>query len=198
MSEPALNIINKTIQDLNTLMDESDELREQLLAQGVQMQTINVLVEMGFHDRADDSDALITAALEGAEKAYGRDALSRHELDEQLAQLVSIEKDTAHCRRSAKQQGLDLQAINFLARVIRQNPGDRGEQAINKLFAYSQACNISLSGIEQITQTCVAEPESVLPQIARSAGVSSGYPLLWRDISIGVFLSVVLMALMVG
>lgn len=192
------NLISKTIGELNALMDEADELREQMIAQGVQMQTINVLVEMGFHDRGDDNDTLIKSALEGAEKTYGQGAISQQELTDLLEQLVAIEKDIAARRRSAKQQGLDLQAINFLARIIRQNPGDGGELAINKLVAYSRACDIPLSGIDQIVQKFDAEPASVLPNIARPVENHADLRLLWRDVSIGLFFAVVLMALMVG
>lgn len=178
-------------------MDESDELREQLIAMGIQMQTINVLVEMGFHDRAED-EALIVSALDGAEKAYGKSSISRQQLTDQLEQLVSIEKDIAQSRRSAKQRGLDLQAINFLARIIRQNPGDGGKQAVNNFLGYSQACDIPLTGIEQIAQNVAAEPESVLPKIARPVDTTGKSGLFWRDVSIGLFFAVVLMTLMVG
>jgi hemoglobin-like flavoprotein len=174
-------------------MDESDELREELLACGVQTQAINVLVEMGFHDRLDKDNALLKSVLTEADNSKAQETL----LD-QLEQLIAVEKDIAHSRRLAKQQGIDIQAINFLARVIRQNPGDGGEKVINSVLGYAQACNVPLSGIEQIAQKHTSEPESVLPQIPFAVEDDNRRrTLLFRDIAIGLLFSIVLMALMV-
>lgn len=174
-------------------MDESDELRQELMARGVQTQAINVLVEMGFHDRLDKDNTLLKSVLSGASNPAAQESL----LD-QLEQLIAVEKDIAHSRRLAKQQGIDIQAINFLARVIRQNPGDGGEKVINSVMGYAQACNVPLSGIEKIAQTHTTEPESVMPQIAFPADHGNRMrTLLLRDIAIGLLFSIVLMALMV-
>lgn len=193
-----MNVVRETVLELNKLMSDSEELREQLESRGVQAQTINVLVEMGFHNRMSENETLVNSALGSAREAYGHGAISHSELSEQLEKLVAVEKDIAHSRRLAKQKGLDLQALNVLARIIRQNPGDGGEKAINTFLGYSQACDVNLSGINQITQNLVSEPQTVLPQIERPVeDINRQRNILYRDILVGLAFAIVLMALMV-
>lgn len=193
-----MNAIRDTIAELNKLMSESEELRDQLVARGVPAQTINVLVEMGFHNRVSEHNALISSALGSAKEAFGQGAVTQEELSEQVEKLVSVEKDIAHCRRVAKQKGLDLHAINMLARIIRENPGDGGEKVVNTFLGYSQACKVNLSGIDQITQKYTAEPESVLPQIERPVeDIHSQRNKFFRDVFVGLTFAIVLMALIV-
>ncbi len=178
-------------------MDEADELREQLMAKGIQNQTINVLVEKGFHDQIDLDDELVDSALSTARQSLGAAAVDKQFLIQLLQELIEIEKDIANRRRIAKQQGLDLQAINTLARMIRMNPGDGGESSINNFFAYAQACKVKLSGIEKIVQKFDREPESVLPKIVKLEDSNRQWKLLCRDITVGLVFSIVLIALIV-
>ncbi|MFK7889179.1 MAG: hypothetical protein AB8B63_00065 [Granulosicoccus sp.] len=192
------NLVRQTVTELNQLQDDSEEIRAQLLAKGVQTQTINVLVEKGFHDQLDDGDELVDSAVEASLQSYGHGAISRDELFEQLTQLVDIEKDTAYRRRLAKQEGLDIQAMNFLARVIRENPGDGGQRVINSFIGYAKACDVELSGIGEIVQKVSAKPQSVLPDIERPAPAQQQVnAIVVRDVLIGLLFTVVLMSIMI-
>lgn len=161
------NVISRTVGEMTRLLDEIDDAREELMARGVQNQTINVLVEFGFHDREQGYEALFEPALTAAREAYGVGAITREELERRLADLVSLERDIAHARRIARQQGLDLQVLNFLTQIIRKHPGDGGEQAIDTFCGYALACGLPLSGIAGVAQRVGGEPKSVLPAIAR-------------------------------
>jgi hypothetical protein len=110
---------------------------------------------------------LIEAALRSSEKQYGKGAITRKELQESLDKLLALEKDLAHCRKLCSEGGLNLQAINFLSQMIRQNPGDGGEGAINTLLGYAVACDVSLAGVEGVINKYFKKPESVLPRISR-------------------------------
>ncbi len=180
-------------------MREMHELRENLVAHGIAFQTVNVLIEMGFHDKLAEQESLIESALNGTKQAVSSGGLSRVDLQDQLAALVSLERDIAHTRRIAREQGLNLPALNALTQMIRQNPGDKGQKVINDFLAYALACDVKLSGIDEILRSLDEEPQSVLPQIERTdAPADTGSrKTLYRDIALGLAMAFGIMWLIV-
>lgn len=193
------NIILSSVRELSELYTNMDDLRGELRARGVQGQATNVMVEMAFHNRKNEMQGLIEAALQSSRQAYGHGAISREELEETLDSMLALEKDVAHTRKLCKQRGLDLQVINFLTQLVRQNPGDGGEKAINKFLGYAVACGIELSGIDEITQKYTTEVATVLPDIQRreQGGQRAIKRTVAIDVFIGLALTIGLMALLV-
>ena len=186
------NPISRTVDDMVRLIDEIDHAREELMARGIENQTLNVLVEFGLHKREEGREMLLEAALASATEAYGVNAIDRGELERRLAELLSLELDVSHARRIARQQGIDLQVLNFMTRLIQKNPGDGGERSINAFFGYALACGIPLAGIEQVVQRVGGEPKSVLPDIDRAAYGEERWTwaTLLRDAAFGLCLGV--------
>ena len=85
----------------------------------------------------------------------------------------------------------------MLVQLVRQNPGDGGTKALNTFLGYARACNIDLSGIDEITQKYTQEAGSVLPDIQRTKTDKSRLlrQILVRDIFIGLTLTVVMFSL---
>lgn len=193
------NIVLSSVRELSVLYTNMEELRGELRARGVQGQATNVMVEMAFHNRKAEMQGLIEAALQSSRQAYGHGAISRDELEDALDNMLTLEKDVAYTRKLCKQRGLDLQVINFLTQLVRQNPGDGGEKAINTFLGYAVACKIDLSGIDEITQKYTTELASVLPDIQRREKGSQNMlrRTLVIDVLLGLTLTVGLMALLV-
>lgn len=191
------NVILNSVQALSTLYTAMEDQRGELRARGVQSQATMVLVEMAFHNRQDEMHGLIEAALQSSRQAFGHGAITREELEEKLDNLLAIEKDVAYTRRLCTQRGLNLPVINFLTQLVRQNPGDGGKKAVNTFIGYASACNIELSGIDEITKKYTTEPESVLPVIEQET--EDDKRALTRsvmiDLLIGLSLTIALMAL---
>ena len=190
------NLVRRTVLEITALLDEAHHLREELVARGVQTQTINVLVEMGFHGRLDEREQLLGTAVAASEATYGTGAITREGLLTHLRQLDGLEKDLQHSRRLARQQGLDLQVLNFLTQIIRRHPGDGGRQAVNTFFGYALACGIELDGIAEVAQRFGDKPASVLPDIPRRGRVETRWSpaALARDAAIGTVLAAALLA----
>ena len=188
------NIVLTSIRELSSLYASMEDIRAELRARGIQGQTTNVMVEMAFHNRQSEMQVLMDTALKSSEKEYGYGAITRNELQEALNNMLSMEKDVAHTRKLCKQQGLILPVMNMLAQLVRQNPGDGGTKAINTLLGYARACNIELSGIDEITQKYTRGPNSVLPNIQRIETDESRLvrQVLVRDIVIGLTLSAIM------
>ena len=191
------NIVVNAIRDLTSLYEQMEEHRVELRARGIQGQATNVMVEMAFHKRKDQMQGLMEAALQSSRQAFGLGAITREELEVKIDSMLEIEKDIAHTRKLCKQRGLNLPVINFLTQLIRQNPGDGGQKAVNTFLGYASACNIELSGIDEITQKYTTEPESVLPVIEQET--EDDKRALTRsvmiDLLIGLSLTIALMAL---
>lgn len=186
------NLVKRTVFDLLALLSQAQEHREELMARGVQDQTIKMLVEMGFHNRVNEQAKLAKTALEASCSAHGETAITAEQLDSHLAQLLALERDIAHIRRLARQQGLNLPALNTITFQIQQNPGDGGKNAVNTILAYAQACNIELDGIEQITQQIESEKKSVLPDIPRRSldQQSSSRQKIVKEVLLGLSLGI--------
>lgn len=194
------NRVSRTVEEIVRLLDEIDDAREELVARGVQYQTLNVLVEFGFHEREEGRETLVASALAAARETYGAGAIDREELERRLVALVSLERDVAHTRRLARQQGFDLQALNFLAQIVRKNPGDGGELAVNTFLGYALACGIPLERIADIAQRFGGKQGSVLPDIERRAAESADrWPVgeLARDAALGLCLGLGILWLLV-
>ena len=174
------NPISRTVDEIVRLLIEIEDGREELMARGVQNQTLNVLVEFDMHGREEGREMLFESALASAAEAHGINAIDREELERRLAELLALELDVSHARRIARQQGIDLQVLNFMTRLIQKNPGDGGERVVNAFFGYALACGIPLAGIESVVQHVGGEPKSVLPAIDRDAYEDERWA--WRDV----------------
>jgi len=142
---------------------------------------------------------LIEAALQSSRQAYGHGAISREELESTLDELLALEKDVAYTRKLCKQRGLDLQVINSLTQLVRQNPGDGGEKAVNTFLGYALACDMDLSGMDEIKQKYTTELASVLPDIKRKDNTAPAFcgRNTAIDVFIGIALTISLMALLI-
>ena len=191
------NIVLNSLRELCSLQTNMEDIRAELRARGIQGQSTNVMVEMAFHNRPEEMHVLMDSALQISEQEYGHGAISRDELQEALDNLLILEKDVAHTRKLCKQQGLNVKVMNMLVQLVRQNPGDGGTKALNTFLGYARACNIDLSGIDEITQKYTQEAGSVLPDIQRTKTDKSRLlrQILVRDIFIGLTLTVVMFSL---
>ena len=165
------NLIQRTVEEICGLMGDVHEIREELLAHGVQFHMLNALIEMGVHDKPDEQAKMIATAVEASVKAHGPQAIAREELEKFLDEIVTLEKDLRHVRHVAGQQGVHMQALNHLTQLMRLNPGDGGVQAINTFVAYADAAGVPLDRLEQIRAQFKDGPKSVLPNIPREDAV---------------------------
>lgn len=169
--EHGTNLIKRTVDEVCGLMAEVHEIREELLAHGVQFHMLNALIELGVHDKPEELAKMMTTAVEASVKAHGPQAIEREELEAHLVSIVTLEKDLRHVRHVASQQGVHMQALNHLTQLMRLNPGDGGVQAINTFVAYADASGVPLDRMEKIREQYADGPKSVLPDIARHDAV---------------------------
>lgn len=172
------NLIQRTVEEICGLMGDVHEIREELLAHGVQFHMLNALIEMGVHDKPDEQAKMIATAVEASVKAHGPQAIEREELVKHLGDIVTLEKDLRHVRHVASQQGVHMQALNHLTQLMRLNPGDGGVQAINTFVAYADAAGVPLDRLEQIRAQFKNGPKSVLPDIPREDEVGQRAALI--------------------
>ena len=193
------NPISRTVDEITRLLGEIDDAREELIARGIQNQTLAVLVEFAFHERTDGRETIVEAALASAREAYGPGTIDREELERRLEELTSLERDIAHVRRLARQQGLDIQVLNFLTQIIRKNPGDGGERALDTFFGYALCCGLPLAGVADVVQQVGGQPKSVLPDIDRASYEARRWPHLdlVRDAALGLCLGLGMIWLLV-
>ena len=159
------NLIKRTVDEIYGLMAEVHEIREELLAHGVQFHMLNALIELGVHEKPDEQAKMVTTAVEASVKAHGPQAIEREELEQHLEEIVVLEKDLRHVRHVASQQGVHMQALNHLTQLMRLNPGDKGVQAINTFVAYADAAGIKLDRLDEIREQYKDGPASVLSLI---------------------------------
>ena len=188
------NLIKRSVDEIYALMAEVHEIREELLAHGVQFHMLNALIEMGVHEKLVEQAKMVTTAVEASVKAHGPQAIEREELEQHLEEIVALEKDLRHVRHVASQQGVHMQALNHLTQLMRLNPGDRGVQAINTFVAYADAAGVPLDRLEKIREQFKDGPKSVLPDIARENHVKSGEE--WFQLGKNVVLGLVLTGIM--
>ncbi|NND89516.1 MAG: hypothetical protein HKN42_01530 [Granulosicoccus sp.] len=189
------NLIKRTVDEICALMADVHEIREELLAHGVQFHMLNALIELGVHDKPDEQATMIDTAVEASVKAHGPQAIKREELESHLSAIVTLEKDLRHVRHVASQQGVHMQALNHLTQLMRLNPGDGGVQAINTFVAYADAAGVPLDRLDDIRAQFRDGPKSVLPDIAREDEAdNSGYLIeLGQNILAGLALTAMVM-----
>lgn len=194
-SQSRNNLIKRTVDEICGLMAEVHDIREELLAHGVQFHMLNALIEMGVHDKPDEQAKMVTTAVEASVKAHGPQAIEREELEKHLESIVTLEKDLRHVRHVAGQQGVHMQALNHLTQLMRLNPGDGGVQAINTFVAYADAAGVPLERVQKILSQFEDGPDSVLPQIVREdrASARDGLRGFAQNILVGLILTAIVM-----
>ncbi len=197
--ESEKNPVKRIVDEVVALMGDIHEGREELMARGIPFHNINALVELGVHKKHEDMAIMCKTAIDASQKQYGAAGITPELLDELLDNLVTLEKDLGHVRGLGRQQGLDMNSINYLTMIIRQNPGDGGEKMINTFLAYTLACDIPLHRVEEILAETTAGPKSVLPQIAREEEPdlkAASRKRLITDVCVGCVLAVLALTLL--
>ena len=194
-SDDRNNLIARTVREICSLMAEVHEIREELLAHGVQFHMLNALIELGVHDKPEEQAKMVTTAVEASVKAHGPQAIERGELEAHLESIVALEKDLRHVRHVASQQGVHMQALNHLTQLMRLNPGDGGVAAINTFVAYADASGVPLDRVAPILKQFEDGPSSVLPDIPREDERRSGEALgrSLAELAVGIALTVLVM-----
>lgn len=159
------NTVHQLVEEVCNLMADSHDIRENAMARGVQFHTLNVMIEMGANDKPDEQAAMMKTALAASKKAHGQAAITEQQLRDSVDTLVLLHKDMGHVRRLAKQQQINMQAMNSLTQIIRLNPGDGGEKVVNEFVAYALLCGIKLEKFQEITDNIEDNTKSVLPEI---------------------------------
>lgn len=196
---PAENVISDAVANITRLMSDMTFLREGLIANGIPAQTVTVLIEMNLHRRTEARDRLVDSAIQGARESFGDTAIEKRRLLGDLDQLVALEQDLAHVRRILREQGVNVQAMNFLTQLIRQNPGDGGAAAVRDFVAYSIACGLPIGDALERAESLTIRSASVLPKIerrVRPSSLASTIPLL-REIVVGTLVGFSLLLMMV-
>ena len=199
-SEPKpASTVQSCVADLCGIQKESEIIRERLIRQGVTSQVLNVLVEMGVHDKLEEQAKLVATAVSASAGNLGVGGIDRQDLTQQLALLVSLEKDVAEVRRLAKSQEIDLPVVNALVRFILNNPEDGGSKAVTTFLAYSQVCNIKVLGVADLSKAVEEQRQSVLPEIQRAQFIQEGRPslILLREIAVAVLIGIGVMWMVV-
>lgn len=189
------NLIKRTVDEIYGLMAEVHEIREELLAHGVQFHMLNAMIELGVHEKPEEQAKMVTTAVEASVKAHGPQAIEREELEQHLEEIVVLEKDLRHVRHVASQQGVHMQALNHLTQLMRLNPGDKGVQAINTFVAYADAAGIKLDRLDEIRDQYKDGPASVLPDIPRGESTTRRDDLikLGQNVVLGFVLTAIMM-----
>ena len=194
---------NMVIESLNEILRFStnmSHLKEEIVAFGIPIQTINVMVENGFRGNNDSLQTLLSTAISASENALGGGCIAKDDLEARVAALIAMEKELAFAKRVAKQQGLNLQVLNFLVQIIQRNPGDKGEKAVNEFVAYALACNIPFDQASDIAEKVgKSNSGSVMPNITRNENTSPKATLqsIARDVAVGIVISVAVLWLVV-
>jgi len=163
------NTVRQLVEEVCNLMADTHDIREEIMARGVQFHTLNVMIEMGLHDKPDEQAEMMKTALAASKKAHQGAAITEEVLRKHLDNLVMLEKDIGHVRRLAQLQNINMQAMNFLTQIIRLNPGDGGEKVINEFVAYALLCGIELEKFKGVADEIGGGTQSVLPQINRES-----------------------------
>jgi len=192
--EPAghKNTVRQLVEEVCNLMGDTHDIREEIMARGVQFHTLNVMIEMGLHDKPDEQAEMMKTALAASKKAHGGAAITEEQLRSHLDSLVMLEKDIGHVRRLAQLQQINMQAMNFLTQIIRLNPGDGGEKVINEFVAYALLCGIPIEKFKDVADDIGGGTKSVLPQIPRSSDADKQVvrKQMIRDVILGLAIGV--------
>lgn len=188
-SEPVKEIhknpVRQSVEEICKLLGDSHEIRQEVMARGVQFNTLNVLIDYGTQNKTDEQADLIETTVIASKKEFGDAGLTEDQLKKHLEALVTIERDIGHVRRLSQNQGFHMLALNFLTQMIRMNPGDNGEKAVNSLISYAMACDIKLDSFQEEAAKLKEGTASVLPVIPRTEKKSE--KLDWKDLARDVF-----------
>jgi len=68
--EPVLhkNTVRQVVEEICNLMGDTHHIREEILARGVQFHTLNILIEMGVHNKPDEQAEVMKAAAKSLTK----------------------------------------------------------------------------------------------------------------------------------
>lgn len=193
------NVIQSSAREISSLAVAMDEHKNNLRARGIRLQTSNVMLELALQDKSDELEKMVISAVHASNRKYGDGAISREELLNTLERMVAVENDIIYTKQLCKQRGLNIQALSILTKLMRQNPGDGGEKAINTILGYAASCDIPLTGIDAIKQKYSEKNTSVLPEISRenNDGGNSHIQKISIDVIIGISLTIALLALLV-
>lgn len=159
------NTVRQLVEEVCNLMSDTHDLREDCIAHGVQFHTLNVLIEMGIHNKPDEQAEMMKTALAASVKAHAGKAITQERLQNNLDSLVMLERDIGHVRRLAQLQSINMQAFNSLTQIIRLNPGDGGEKSINDFIAYAALCEIKMEKFKDVAENIGGGRKSVLPVV---------------------------------
>lgn len=177
---PALKVadnpVRRVIEELRTLSDEMDDLREHLRAHGVPLSTTRMLVELGIQKNPKKQAQAIVGAVNQAEKSFGKGCIDRPTLENHISTIVNLERELSHARASARDDGLDAKALSTLTQMVQQNPGDNGAKAVNTFLGYAMAYGIRTDQLADIVGELTTQTTSVLPQIPRQHKQTDGVP----------------------
>ncbi|MFK7993426.1 MAG: hypothetical protein AB8B87_04765 [Granulosicoccus sp.] len=176
------NPVKRSVEEFSRLIDEMDDIRENLRANGIPLRTTRMIVEFGIQEKPDKQAMTIDSALDQARAQFGDGCIERSVLENDIATIVELERDLTHARSMAREAGLDAQALSTLTQMVQQNPGDGGAKAINTFLGYALAMGVKTDQLTGIVSELTAKPDSVLPQIARKVDVAETRP--WRKIII--------------
>jgi len=193
------NPTHRAIEEIARFVDDLDHMRSTLVAKDVPFQTVNMLVEMTLQNRRPEREKIIDPLLSPmAEKPVAGD-LTRSILEEHLESMASVERDLSQSRYLAREEGLDIHLVNFLAQIVRQNRGDGGQKAVNTFVAYAIACKIPLTDAQEMSQELVSKSTSVLPEIPRKEKVGASFNMrsLLQDVALGLLIGLGVMWLVV-
>ena len=194
------NMVKESLEEILGFTTNMSYQKEELVAFGIPMQTINVMVENGFRGNTDSLQTMMLTAMSASENELGGGSIAKSDLEARMGALIAMEKDLAFSRRVAKQQGLNLQVLNFLVQIIQRNPGDKGEKAVNEFIAYAGACSIPFNKASDILEKVgTSNSGSVMPNISRNQKPSPRSLLknITGDIAVGLVISVAVLWLII-
>lgn len=200
------NEVSRAVRDFARLHAARNELRSELRAHGVPLRVTKVLVELGLQNQSDEQAVAFDAALAQAWREHGEGSLDRATLEGQVASIIQLDREMGQARRRAGDAGLDVPALAILSQLVQTNPGDGGEQAVNRLIAYARACDITLDGVPDMAARLSVPAASVLPDIARmpesrAESRAETWAETWvphlRDAVLGLIIGVVVIRLLI-
>ncbi|MEE9322810.1 MAG: hypothetical protein V3U76_20370 [Granulosicoccus sp.] len=193
------NQVSLLVRQILGFLTESNEIRNELNARGVPPRTTRSMILLGMQDRQDDLKREFQATIAMSDKAHGKGALELVQLEEQVHQMIELERELEDAKNTARQRDLDPQLISMLTQIMQKSPGDNGEKTINTFLGYAIACGIPLNLASQIGNEIKSKSDSVLPKIAEELidDKKKAKLQLLTDIAVGVMIGLIIMWLVV-
>lgn len=186
------NLVKRTVDEVGVLLGKLNDVRDDLIARGVQFHMLNALIELGTQKKLHEQEVMAATTVEVSVQEIGPRAIALPELLEQLAIIDELQKQRGHVLHLASEQGVHMQALNQLTQLMRMNPGDRGAQSINTFIAYADAAGIPLDRASEIRARFEDEAKSVLPDIPREIARAPAEALreTASNVAVGILLTV--------